>query len=132
MPDTRHDMDLRRQLRVQLHRHGRRAVQSTFLQGAWKTSKIEARARTLTHLAWHTRNRRLTWPAGDARRYAMTLQQAARGCDGGGVDVVPIDHLLATDWPVQMEAALALLAAIPARDRRTALPVDCAEPGDTP
>ncbi|UNZ19563.1 hypothetical protein [Streptomyces sp. 891-h] len=117
---------LSRHLRQQLHLHGRRAVESTFLHAVWKTSKIEARSRILARLAWHARDHAVRWPTGEAHSFAAELQQAACQRD----DIVPFDRLLARTWPVQMEAALVLLAACP--NRAAALPVEIAQPEDTP
>ncbi|MEU3192774.1 hypothetical protein ABZ686_19525 [Streptomyces sp. NPDC006992] len=120
---------LRRQLRQHLHRHGRRSLGSPFLHALWNLAGPGARADCLRRLAWHARHQKLTWPTSSGTRYAADLQQAARLHSDLGAFEVPLDSL-PEDWCQQMEAALVLLAACP--DRRAALPVEIAEPDDTP
>ncbi|MEW2223221.1 hypothetical protein AB0939_28660 [Streptomyces sp. NPDC006990] len=131
MPDNPDSpvQSLRRQLREHLHRHGRRSLDSPFLHALWNLAGPGARADCLRRLAWHARHQNLTWPAGSGTHYAADLQQAARLHSDLALFTVPLDSL-PQNWCQQMEAALALLAACP--DRSAALPVEIAEPDDTP
>ncbi|SES02997.1 hypothetical protein [Streptomyces qinglanensis] len=119
---------LRRHLREHLHRYGRSSLGSPFLNALWNLTGPGPRADCLRRVAWHARHQKLTWPVSLGTRYAADLQQAARLHSDLGAFVVPLDSL-PEDCGQQMEAALVLLAVCP--DRRAALPVEIAEPGDT-
>lgn len=131
MPDNPDSplQSLRRQLREHLHRHGRRSLGSPFLHALWNLAGPGPRADCLRRLAWHARHQELTWPTSSGTRYAADLQQAARPHRDLATFTVPLNSML-EDSGQQMEAALVLLAACP--DRRSALPVEIAEPHDTP
>ncbi|MFE0878912.1 hypothetical protein ACFW4X_29240 [Streptomyces smyrnaeus] len=123
---------LSRHLRQQLHLHGRRrAAQTPFLLAVWQFTPREDRATVLARLAWHARHSRnavLAASADQAERLAKQLRRDARPCEAWqDVTVAPAFD---ADWQTQLEAALVLLAACP--DRRAALPVEVAEPEDTP
>ncbi|MEU2719485.1 hypothetical protein [Streptomyces smyrnaeus] len=123
---------LSRHLRQQLHLHGRRrAAQTPFLLAVWQFTPREDRATVLARLAWHARHSRtavLAAPADQAERLAKQLRRDARRCND--LQDVTVAAAFDADWQTQMEAALVLLAACP--DRRAALPVEVAEPEDTP
>ncbi|MBO8198873.1 hypothetical protein JW613_11220 [Streptomyces smyrnaeus] len=123
---------LSRHLRQQLHLHGRRrAAQTPFLLAVWQFTPREDRATVLARLAWHARHSRnavLAAPADQAERLAKQLRRDARRCDTG--QDVTVAAAFDADWQTQLEAALVLLADCP--DRRAALPVEVAEPEDTP
>ncbi|MBO8185887.1 hypothetical protein [Streptomyces spirodelae] len=123
---------LSRHLRQQLHLHGRRrAAQTPFLLAVWQFTPREDRATVLARLAWHARDSRsavLAAPADQAERLAKRLRRDAGRC--GTWQEISVADALDADWRQQLEAALVLLAACP--DRAAALPVEIAQPGDTP
>ncbi|MFI8853702.1 hypothetical protein ACIGW3_26400 [Streptomyces sp. NPDC053499] len=130
MPDSP-VQSLSRHLRQQLHLHGRRRAATPFLLAVWNATPREDRGTVLARLAWHARDSRsavLAAPADQAERLAKQLRRNARHC--AAVQDVTVEGALDADWRQQLEAALVLLAACP--DRAAALPVEIAQPGDTP